>query len=73
MIGGAIGCIFWYIAGYMKYQSLDNWIAGLWPAIFGSAISLMLVVIVSKLTLPSPREVIEIFFDDLPEAPKTRT
>jgi len=31
MIGGAISCVFWYVIGYMKYQSFSNWMAGgLW-------------------------------------------
>ena len=64
MIGGAVSCVGWYIAGYMKYQSFDNWIGGIWPAIFGSAISLILVVAISKLTSPVPQKVIDIFFYD---------
>ncbi len=65
MIGGALSCIVWYVLGYMKYQSFDNWIAGIWPAIFGAMISLGLVVLVSKMTPRSPQKVMEIFFDDI--------
>jgi Na+/proline symporter len=62
MIGGAVSCVFWYVLGYMKYRTLDNWIGGIWPAIFGSMISLFLFVLVSKKTPPPPPEVHEIFF-----------
>lgn len=68
MIGGALSCVFWYILGYAKYHTFDNWLWGLWPAIFGSVISLALVVTVSKMTAPIPEEVEEIFFEsDSPE------
>jgi Na+/proline symporter len=65
MIGGALSCVIWYVLGYMKYQSFDNWIGGIWPAIFGAVISLGLVVAVSRVTPRAPQEVIEIFFDDI--------
>jgi hypothetical protein len=60
----AISCVGWYILGYMKYQTLDNWIGGIWPAIFGSMVSLILFVLVSKRTPPPPQEVQDIFFGD---------
>jgi Na+/proline symporter len=62
MIGGALSCVFWYILGYWKYRTLDNWIAGIWPAIFGSMVSLILFIVVSKKTPPAPPEVHDIFF-----------
>jgi cation/acetate symporter len=62
MIGGAIACVFWYVLGYMEHQSFDNWLWGIWPAIFGPFVSLILVVGVSKLTEPTPQDVLEIFF-----------
>jgi len=65
MMGGAVSCVVWYILGYMKYQSFDNWIWGIWPAIFGAMISLVLVITVSKVTHHPPQEVMEIFFDDI--------
>jgi len=64
MIGGAVSCVFWYVLGYMKYQSFDNWLWGIWPAIFGSVISLILIVVISKITSPPPPDVKEIFFED---------
>ena len=63
MIGGAISCVIWYVAGYMKYQSFSNWIGGIWPAIFGAAVSLVLILIVSRFTPPTPKEVKELFFE----------
>jgi Na+/proline symporter len=62
MVGGALSCVFWYILGYLKYQSLYNWIGGIWPAIFGSMVSLILYVLVSLRTPHPPQEVQEIFF-----------
>lgn len=62
MIGGAVSCVFWYILGYMKYRTLDNWVGGIWPAIFGSVVSLLLLILVSKRTPPPPQKVRDIFF-----------
>jgi SSS family transporter len=62
MISGAIACVFWYVLGYMEHQSFDNWLWGIWPAIFGPLVSLIVVVVVSKLTKSTPRDVLEIFF-----------
>ena len=67
MIGGSVSCVFWYVLGYLKYQSFHDFIWGVWPCLFGSAVSLVLVIVVSKLTTPAPREVMEIFFDDFEE------
>ncbi len=64
MVGGSISCVVWYILGYMKYRTLDNWIGGIWPAIFGSMISLFLFILVSKKTPRPPQEVQDIFFGD---------
>lgn len=68
MTGGAVSCVFWYVAGYMKYQTFDNWIGGIWPALFGAGVSLALVIVASKLSPPVPLEVKEIFFEDLAAA-----
>ena len=64
MIAGAVSCVFWYVISYLKYQTLDNWIGGIWPAIFGSAVCLVLFVIVSLWTAPPPDDVREVFFGD---------
>ncbi len=62
ILGGAASCIFWYIIGYMKYRSLDNWVGGIWPAIIGGFVSLVLYVLISRLTPPPPQEIKETFF-----------
>ena len=64
MIGGAVSCFIWYYLGYMQYHTFDNWIGGIWPAIFGSIISLFLVVSVSKATSSVPQDVLDIFFSE---------
>jgi Na+/proline symporter len=65
MIGGVLSCVVWYALGYIQYQSFNNWIGGIWPAILGSVISLILVVVVSLASKPSPQDVIDTFFDDI--------
>ncbi|MFQ5788974.1 MAG: sodium/proline symporter [Acidobacteriota bacterium] len=69
MIGGAASCVLWYVAGYVRYQSFDNWIGGIWPALLGPAVSLFLIVVVSRLTSPPPEEVMDLFFEDRAPAP----
>ena len=62
MIGGAATCVTWYVLGYLEHGTFDNWIAGLWPALVGPTVSLVLLVVVSLRTAPPPREVEEVFF-----------
>ena len=62
MVGGAAFCVLWYVLGYLEHGSFDNWIAGLWPALIGPLVSLVLLVVVSLVTAPPPREVHEVFF-----------
>ncbi|MFQ5737800.1 MAG: sodium/proline symporter [Acidobacteriota bacterium] len=64
MVGGALACVFWYLVSYLEYHSFHNWIGGIWPAIFGPFVSLILVVLVSRLTKPPPPPVMEIFFPE---------
>jgi SSS family transporter len=64
MVGGAIACVVWYVLGFSRYGSLENWIGGIWPALFGPMVSLVLMVVVSKLTAPPPAEVTNTFFAD---------
>ena len=64
MIGGALACVVWYVLGFSRYGSLENWIGGIWPALFGPMVSLVLMVVVSKLTAPPPEEVTKTFFAD---------
>ena len=59
MVVGAVTCGVWYGLGHMRHGTFDNWIAGLWPALVGPAVSL---VGVSLVTRPPPREVVEVFF-----------
>lgn len=65
IVGGAISCVIWYILGYMKYHNFNNWIGGIWPAIFGGLVSLALIIVVSYMTPPAPQEVLDIFYDDI--------
>ena len=64
MIGGALTCVVWYVLGYLEHGSFDNWIAGLWPALVGPAVSLACLVLVSLRTPPPPSEVQEVFFGE---------
>lgn len=64
MIGGALTCVVWYWLGYLEHGSFDNWIAGLWPALVGPAVSLACLVGVSLVTAPPPGEVREVFFGE---------
>jgi Na+/proline symporter len=64
IVGGALSCVIWYALGYWKYQSFDNWIGGIWPAILGAFVSLLLLITVSKMTASPPRDVQETFFLD---------
>ena len=64
MLGGALACVFWYVLGWTRYGALDNWIGGIWPAFIGPMVSLVLMVVASKLTDPPPEEVTKTFFAD---------
>lgn len=65
MLSGFFSCIAWYVLGYVRYHSFNNWIAGIWPPILGSAISLAVMVVVSRYTRPVPDSVLATFFDDI--------
>ena len=64
MIVGALGCVTWYVVGYIEYQSFSNWVGGIWPVLVGAALSLVTTVVVSRATAPPPADVHEIFFAD---------
>jgi cation/acetate symporter len=64
MLGGAVACVVWYVLGWARYGSLDNWIGGIWPAFIGPMVSLVLMMVVSKLTAPPPEAVTKTFFAD---------
>lgn len=65
IVGGAIACIFWYVMGYVQFQSFSNWPLGIWPAMFGGAVSLIICIVVSLFTKKPSQEVIDVFFDDI--------
>ncbi|MBC8571227.1 sodium:solute symporter family protein [Zongyangia hominis] len=65
IIGGAVACVFWYVMGYVQFQSFSNWPLGIWPAIFGGVVSLIICVVVSLFTKKPSQEVIDVFFDDI--------
>lgn len=62
MVGGALACVLWYVIGYLRHGSLDNWLGGIWPSVLGPFVSLLLTVGVSRLTAPPPEEVGKLFF-----------
>lgn len=62
MVAGVLACLVWYILGYMQHGTFDNWIGGVWPALVGPAVSLVCLVAVSKVTPPTPDDVLETFF-----------
>lgn len=64
MIGGPIACVAWYLAGYAVHGTLENWVLGIWPAIFGPMVSLVLMVGVSLVTARPPDFVRDTFFAD---------
>lgn len=64
IVGGTVMALVWYVLGYIRYHSLSAWIGGIWPALIGSAVSLVLTIVVSQFTKPISKETEEIFFDD---------
>lgn len=64
MIGGAATAFLWYLASYLTHGTLEDFVAGLWPALLGPTVSLLLMVMVSRATAAPPVEVIALFFGD---------
>ena len=64
IVSGFIGTIVWYILGYIQYGSLSEYVWGLWPAVFGSLVSLVVMLVVSRCSKPTEKEILDIFFDD---------
>ena len=62
MLGGVAAGMLWYLAGYLTHGTLDSFIAGIWPALVGPFVSLVLMVTVSWLTPGPPDEVVDLFF-----------
>ena len=44
------------------YNSFSNWPFGIWPGIFGSIVSLIVILAVSAFTKPIDEETREIFY-----------
>ena len=63
MISGTVSCVIWYVLGYMKFHSFNNWIGGIWPVLLGAVVSLFVTIIISRLTAPPPKKVLDIFFE----------
>ncbi|NNF26203.1 MAG: hypothetical protein HKN73_03130, partial [Gemmatimonadetes bacterium] len=64
MTGGVLACLVWYVLGYIQHGTFDNWIGGIWPALVGPAVSLVCLVAVSRITSPTPDDVLDTFFAD---------
>lgn len=62
MLGGATAAVLWYLAGYLVHGTFETFVGGLWPALVGPFVSLMLTVVVSRATPVPPRDVVELFF-----------
>jgi SSS family transporter len=62
MLGGAVTAVAWYVAGYVVHGTLEDFIGGIWPALLGPTVSLLLMVAVSHATPAPPAEVVELFF-----------
>jgi hypothetical protein len=50
------------VAGYAVHGNYQTFIWGIWPALLGPMVSLLLTVLVSRATPPPPDEVVELFF-----------
>ena len=64
MISGAASTIIWYVLGYSQYGNLNDFVGGIWPAIFGSVISLIVLLVVSKFSKPLDAETTEAIFGE---------
>lgn len=64
MLSGAAATIVWYLLGYSFYGNLNDFVGGIWPAIVGSLVSLVVLLAVSKVTKPLPQEMENLIFGD---------
>lgn len=64
IISGAVMAIVWYVLGYIQFHSLSAWPGGIWPAIIGSIVSLIVCIVVSKFTPKSSEAELEVFFNE---------
>lgn len=67
IVCGGLSTVAWYLLSYAQYQSLSTYVGGIWPAIVGAIVSLVVTIAVSKCTKASPAEVKEVFFNDIEE------
>lgn len=65
IISGAVVTTVWYVMGYIEYGNLNDFIFGIWPALAGSVVSLVVLLVVSKFSAPTPKEVLDVFFEDM--------
>lgn len=56
--------IVWYVLGYIQFHSLSAWPGGIWPAVIGSIVSLVVCIVVSKFTPKSSEAELEVFFNE---------
>ncbi|MBQ6692731.1 MAG: hypothetical protein IJN00_05305, partial [Clostridia bacterium] len=64
MISGTVMSIVWYVLGYVMYGSLSQWIGGIWPAVIGAIVSLIVCIVVSKATPKDDEKTLELFFNE---------
>ncbi|MBQ7113252.1 MAG: sodium/proline symporter [Clostridia bacterium] len=64
MISGTVMSIVWYVLGYVLYGSLSQWIGGIWPAVIGAIVSLIVCIVVSKATPKDDEKTLELFFNE---------
>ena len=64
IISGAVMAIVWYVLGYIQFNSLSAWPGGIWPAVIGSIVSLIVCIVVSKFTPKNSEAELEVFFNE---------
>ena len=64
MIAGAASTVIWYVIGYSMYGNLNDFVGGIWPAVVGSLVSLVVLLAVSKFTAPLEQEKLDILFEE---------
>ncbi len=63
IITGASATIIWYVMGYAMHGNLNDFVLGIWPAVIGSAVSLVVMLVVSRYTAATPHEALHTFFE----------
>jgi len=62
MLSGVATAVIWYIIGWNQFGNLSNWPGGIWPGVIGTAVSALVMVVVSSFTAPIDQETKEIFY-----------